>query len=111
MILTRLSKKTDIDLVGKKGRSVRDLYCGMRFIKNDFGFVRIAFVIGTKTDKRAVVRNRLRRQYREVAQALLGENTSGFDILFYPTKLSATLSYEERLEKLRAILQANKLIT
>lgn len=104
MQLGTLSKKTDIERVMKKGRSVRDRFCGFRFSPNDLGKTRIAFLIGVKTDKRAVVRNRLRRQYREVVYALIPAPGPSVDILFFPGTTSITLSYEERVENLRRAL-------
>lgn len=109
MTLESLTKKADIDRVMKTGKSARDPLCGMRYLPNEKGTMRIVFLIGTKLDKRAVVRNRLRRQYRHIVNALVAAPGPSVDIIFFPSKQAIETPYEERLESLQALLAKYKL--
>lgn len=110
MTLDRLTKKADIDRVMKKGKNARDSLCGVRFLENDIGKMRIVFLIGTKIDKRAVARNRLRRQYRHIVHELVKPPGPGLDCIFFPSKAAITTSYEERLVRMRELLKKYSLI-
>ncbi len=59
--------------------------------------LKIGFVVGLKIDKRAVVRNRLKRQMREVVRLLLKDNKlkTGFMILFMAKKEALNKDYKE----------------
>ena len=59
--------------------------------------LKIGFVVSTKIDKRAVVRNRLRRKMREVVRLLLKDKKlrSGFMVLFMAKKEMVGKEYAE----------------
>ena len=105
-----LKKKADIDRVMKRGRNTHDRYCGFRFISNEGMGVRSVFLIGVKLDKRAVVRNRLRRQYREIVEALLEDTDPDIDIILFPKKEALNVSYEVRKAQLQKLFKANRII-
>ena len=50
----------------KKGKTIRKPKMSLVFVPNDRGFTRVAVVVSKKIDKRAVVRNRIRRRVYEV---------------------------------------------
>ena len=58
----RLRHEKDIKAVLKKGTSVFDAVCGVKFAPNGGEPSRYAVVVGTKVHKSAVKRNRVRRQ-------------------------------------------------
>ena len=80
----RLKKKTDIDIVFAHGRGVHGNLVGIKvwhIVPDQFpkrGYekdqLRIAVVVGKKVEKRAVYRNRIKRQIREVLRLLLQKN-------------------------------------
>lgn len=112
MKLSRLSRSSEIDQVKKSGKNVRDRYCGFRYLKQPASsFVRAAFVISTKVDKRAVVRNKLRRQYREILRAMLPDIDTPLDVIIYPSKDSISLSYAEKEKSLRTLFEKDNLLT
>ena len=63
----RLKKKKDFEAVFKKGKAVRSVFLFARYLGNNLGFPRIAFVVSSKVSKKAVVRNRIRRTVAEAA--------------------------------------------
>lgn len=106
----RLSRSADIDRVKRKGSSVRDSFCGFRFLSSALPYSRAGFVISTKVDKRAVVRNRLRRQYKEIVRELLSGQDASFDLLLYPTTKAIPLTYEEKKQLLKALFAKHGLV-
>ncbi|MEK7615449.1 MAG: ribonuclease P protein component [Patescibacteria group bacterium] len=82
----RLRLETDIKTLFARGKSVFGLLVGMKMAKNEVGVTRFAVVVGTKISKRAVVRNRLRRQLRGILLKHLTEFKPGFDVILMPKK-------------------------
>ncbi len=79
--VNRLTKKSDFDILFKEGRFIAgsltnlkiwriepDKYPRRGYARTD---LKIGFVVGVKIHKNAVIRNRLKRQMREVVRLLL----------------------------------------
>lgn len=105
----RLRSDKDIQLVFKKGRSIFDKVCGIKFVKNNKDFSRFTIVVGTKIDKRAVVRNRLKRQYRSVVAGLLNDLKPGFDIVLLPSKDAIGVDFNDKKKKLLKVFEKGNL--
>ena len=58
----------------------------LRFTKNNLSYPRFAFVISKRIDKRAVMRNRLKRVLREIAYEEMLKKNQGADLLFIVRK-------------------------
>lgn len=79
--LNRLKKKRDFEILFNEGRFFRGALIDMKVWKIDpkkypkreysVSDLKIGFVVSTKVDKRAVNRNRVKRQMREVVRLLL----------------------------------------
>jgi ribonuclease P protein component len=67
----RLSKSKDIETVFRAGRSFFSPYFVVRFLPHNKTGQRIAVVVSTKTSKKAVERNRIKRIIREAAKPWL----------------------------------------
>ena len=68
------------------GATAASSYFILKATHNTLSYHRFAFVVSKKVDKRAVVRNRLKRILREIAYVLLLPYPSGMDILFIVKK-------------------------
>lgn len=77
----RLRKSSDIARVYRHGRRSGSAHLLFRANPNRVKETRFAVVVGKKVDKRAVVRNRCRRQVQEALRALVPDVKPGFDIL------------------------------
>ncbi len=66
----RLSGKADFDRVFAAARRKGSRYFRLVFADNALGQARLGMAISRRVDKRAVVRNRLRRQVRESFRAV-----------------------------------------
>ena len=78
----RLSKTKDITAVLKRGRTLPSRYFLIRYLPNILSHHRVTVVAGLKISKKATVRNRLKRQIREILkQELLAVNFKNYDIM------------------------------
>ncbi|MFA4995894.1 MAG: ribonuclease P protein component [Patescibacteria group bacterium] len=84
----RLQKSVDFQKVFKHSKPVRTANLSFRVFKNPKNIrddkqpqMRFGFIISNKIDKRAVRRNALKRQLRQIASDLISELESGYDIV------------------------------
>lgn len=97
----RITKKKDFDAffgvafkkVSGKSASTKNLILKIR--PNELKQSRFAFVISTKIDKRAVVRNKIKRQLRAIVKKYLDKFPAGKDFLFITQKPIAKLDFEQ----------------
>lgn len=105
-----LSKKKDFERVAKSGRPFFARELGFKIIKNNLDKNRYGIVVNLKVDKRAVVRNKIRRQIKEIIR-LNNENIKqGFDIMVLTRENIKDLKYKEIEEKLLNLFKKSKLI-
>ena len=77
----RLAKTKDIDNVFKKGRSSYGSILGVKSLDNNLDFNRFTVVVSNKVSKKAVVRNKIKRQIREVVKQELPCLKIGKDVI------------------------------
>ncbi len=106
----RLRHEKDIARVLKSKAGAFDTACGVKVVKNTLASSRFAVVVGTKVSKRAVDRNRIRRQYREIVRSMMKEIKPGFDVIFLTAKPALDLDYRQKEAKLRSTLHRAKLL-
>lgn len=103
----RLRHEKDIVRAVRSKRGAFDTVCGVKMVPNAEGHPRFAIVIGTKVSKRAVDRNKLRRQYREILKPLLSK-IGAFDIALLVSRPALELSFDEMRERLERTLAKAK---
>lgn len=123
----RLTKKRDFDLLLARGRWVSVPELSMKVLnlaenRNLFPKkedpdkfekqLKIAFSIGLKFSGKAVERNRMRRQIREVVRLHLkkGEIKNGYYLLFTAQPSLKNKNYAEISEKVKLLLGQGKLL-
>lgn len=118
----RLKKKRDIEITFEQGRFVGGNLVNLKVWKIDAlkypkrGYtgheLQFAFVVGVKIDKRAVVRNRLKRQMREVVRLLLKENKiqPGFFIMLMAKKEMIGMEYAKIEQDITAALRRSQIV-
>ncbi len=77
----RLSKKKDFENIFRTGYFFYGKALGIKFKDNGLSFSRFAVIINSKVSKKAVTRNRLRRQIGEIIRLNLVEIKIGYDII------------------------------
>ena len=118
----RLKKVRDFNLLMKYGRWVNGRFLDLKVLElgkatsvfpkkvNSAEFadqLLVAFTVGLKIDKRAVVRNRLRRQMRETVRLLVKDNAikKGFYILLVAKKDIIGKDYDEIKDEVKTVLK------
>lgn len=109
--LNRLQKKSDIEHVFKRGRSLYMGNLGLRLAANKKDKSRFTVVVSLKVSKRAVKRNKLKRRLREIiGREILPKIKPGFDgvVLTSPQLLDA--KFEELQKTVLALFKKAGLI-
>ena len=103
----RLSSNFEFNVVKKYGYHIEGVYSHIYWLKpkNYTGEPKIGIVISNKFDKRAVVRNRVKRVFREIVQKNLENISKDHWIVIYPKFSSLNKSYEEISSDFSKILQ------
>ncbi|MFH1129462.1 MAG: ribonuclease P protein component [Patescibacteria group bacterium] len=107
----RLRKKSDINNVFKKGKTVAGHFIFLRATKNELKDNRFAFVVSLKVSKKAVVRNKIKRQLREIVKQ--AELKQGFDFMIITKPSIIGKSFQEIKQDLNEIFnfKINKIIS
>lgn len=77
----KLKKDNDFRKVFEKGEYYQEGFINLKLLANSLGISRFAFVTGLKVSKKAVERNRLKRQLEEAVRLNLEKIKPGFDIV------------------------------
>ncbi len=100
----RISNKKDIDRVFKEGRTVRGSFLFIRFVNNEKGYFRIAFMIPTKYVSLAVNRNKIRRMFFEELSRETSLLKKSYDIIVLVCKKTEKDRQKYLTEELRELL-------
>lgn len=114
----RLKRRDDFSLIHQKGQRFKSAHLGLRVFKRSRHLIapsakqseqvllptRIGVPVGLKVDKRAVVRNRIRRQVQAVLQQLLPWLQPGLDLLIVVYPQAVQCDYHQFLQELEQLL-------
>lgn len=78
--------------------------------KNSQEAKRFAFVVSKKIDKRAVVRNSLKRKFRSCIEEIFDNIGNGWDFIFYPKQAGIKSTREQILEEIKTIFLKSNLL-
>jgi len=90
----RLRKRRAFTGVYEGGRSCANLLSVLYYLANRMDITRVGFSVSRRLGK-AVVRNRVRRRYREAYRALRDRVLPGYDIVFIARRPAADAQYVE----------------
>lgn len=93
--LNRLHTDQEIKQVALKGKAffLPQFVFKYQIVKEPV--LKIGFVVSTKIDKRATVRNRLKRQMREASRKLLPKSKQGYLVLVVAKKAALELDFKQ----------------
>lgn len=97
--VNRLRKTKEFDLVFKEGKSFYSDYFGLKIKENTLGVNRFGLIVSAKVSKKAVIRNRLKREIRNIIKNEKGALKVGFDCVLIFFSLILDKSYQDK-EKL-----------
>lgn len=102
---TRLSKKKDFERVAKFGQSFFAQELRIKVIKNNQQKNRYGIVVPLKVDKRATVRNKIRRRIKEIIRLHDKNLKQGFDVMILVRESVKELNYKQMEERLLWLLR------
>ena len=82
----RLRKKKEIEKVLKTGKSIFARDFKLIVLRNNLKFSRFTIIISNKVSKKAVERNKLKRQIREIIRLNIDKLVFGYDICLLSRK-------------------------
>lgn len=82
----------------------------LKVASNNGEFNRFAFVVSKKIDKRAVVRNNVKRKIRGVIEQMFDNIETGNDFVVYPKGLAVRATRGQVLEEIKGVFSKNKLL-
>lgn len=94
----RLTKEKDFKKIHASGRSFFSSWLRLRYLANNQELSRLAVVVSTKVSKKAVKRNRVKRQLREIIRLNLAKVKPGYDITISVNNKALDKDYKD-LEK------------
>ncbi|MCH7759115.1 ribonuclease P protein component [Patescibacteria group bacterium] len=105
----RLTKDKDFARVAKKGQSIFSPELGIKWIKNNLAYSRFGIVVSLRIDKKAVIRNRIKRIFRAILRENLSELKRGFDFLILVRPKLKGMNYHQMEDKLLSLLKKKDL--
>lgn len=105
----RLTKNKDFAKVAQQGQVVFSRALGLKWIKNNLPYSRFGIVVSLKVDKKAVVRNKVKRRIRAVLKENLSKIVKGCDFLILTKPEIKELDYQQIKDKLLNLLERNDL--
>ncbi|MCK4967480.1 MAG: ribonuclease P protein component [Candidatus Aenigmarchaeota archaeon] len=106
----RLTKNNDFQRVKKQGRSRFSQILVVRYCINNLSISRFAIVISLKISKRAVVRNKIKRQLLYVIQQHLLNFKQGYDIIIFTRPAIVNVNYQQKEQILLKLFHLSKLL-
>lgn len=106
----RLIRENDFKAVYRAGKGRSTDFLMIKIRPNGLGQTRFGLVVSVKIDKRAVVRNRIRRQLSESVRRDLKEILPAFDVVLVAKKDISGKSFKEIQKELHGLLEANRLL-
>jgi len=95
-----LKKKKDFEKVAKSGRPFFAHEFGFKILENNLDYNRYGIVINLKVDKRAVVRNKIKRRIKEIIRLNEKDFQKGYNVMILTREFVKELDYKEIEEKL-----------
>jgi len=106
----RLSRQSDFGKLKKNGRSFFSPSLRFRYLANYLPQSRFSVVVSTKISKKAVVRNRLRRQLLEIIRLNLAKIKPGYDFLIFTSQKALDLDYGQMEQEVLFSLKRSSLL-
>ncbi|MFA6422482.1 MAG: ribonuclease P protein component [Candidatus Buchananbacteria bacterium] len=106
----RLSKEGDFKQVFSRGQKIFGKVFIIRLLPNLANNSRICIIVSNKISKKATVRNKLKRQVKEVIRQYLPRFRDNFDIIITALPPSLELDYGQLAAEIIQGLQRSKII-
>lgn len=105
-----LKKEYRASPVLRGAKSFSTQYFRLNLAKNNLEISRFAFVVSKKIDKRAVVRNSLKRKVRSNIEEIFDKIKGGNDFIFYPKQTAIKATRDQIQEEIKNLFEKNQLL-
>jgi len=107
----RLQKEKDFEKVFKNGKGFNQTFLFLKaFNRKDEEESRFGFVVSTKVSKKAVDRNKLKRQLREITREKIEKLKDGYDVVVVTQPGIQTQSFHQLKQNLFQLFKEADLI-
>ena len=106
----RLTRDKDFKKISASGKSFFSPLFRVRTLPNNLAHSRFAFIVTTKTSKKAIVRNRIKRQVREIVRLKHEGANPGYDIVVTIKTTALNKAYQELEKDLLKLLAKAKVL-
>ena len=106
----RITKNKEFDTIFKGGRGAYSQILGIKAVQTDKETSRFGILISTKVSKKAVVRNRLKRQIREIIKQKLEKILPGRDCVIITLPQIKEADFAQIEEAINFCLKRLKLV-
>ncbi|GAQ24863.1 MULTISPECIES: ribonuclease P protein component [Tepidanaerobacter] len=104
----RLTKNLEFINVYKSGRRISSPFFVMYIKKNDLGYSRLGVSVSKKVGK-SVVRNKIKRQIKEIIRKNYDFINSGWDIVFSVKPAAVQLNYAQIEKEIISLLKRGRI--
>lgn len=101
----RLRHTKDIENVWKNGKTIAGKLVFLKIIKNKKNISRFGFIVSSKISKKAVIRNKIKRQLREIIRHNLDKIKTGIDVTIIAKQEIINKEYQEIKNDFENLLQ------
>jgi len=106
----RLIKDKDFARVARYGQKAYSPELNLKWIKNNQPYSRWGIVVSLKVDKKAVVRNKIKRRLRAILREKIDSLAPGWDVIIITKDRIKELDYSQLQNMFLEILSKNNLI-
>ena len=106
----RLKKKKDFEKLFKEGKSFKEKFLVLKINKNNLSNNRFGFIVSKKISKKAVVRNKIKRQLREIIRKEIKNYQKGFDVAVIALPDIVLKDFKEITQALESVLKKIKIL-
>lgn len=104
----RVRLKKDFENVFKKGKGLFEDSLGLKIVKNNLEFNRFGVIVSNKVSKKAVIRNRIKRQIRSILRMEELKLKVGYDSVILTQKEILKKNFQEIQKTISRLLNKNK---
>lgn len=101
----RVRDTKDFKRIYGKGSFFFAKYFNINYLPNKTHNARLGFVVSKKVNAKAIVRNKIKRQFREASRKLYQEAPKGYDIVISIKKEALGVKYSELETEIQKALQ------
>lgn len=105
-----LKKRKDFERIFKSGKGFKEDLLFLKLLNNNLESSRIGFIVSQKVSKKAVVRNKIKRELREIVRPELKKIKKGIDIALVVLPGLEKKSFQEIKEVVNEIFKKAKIV-